>query len=66
MRFSPISSVVLRIILSFRLYLGDLWSCYQGPQLSKLGFKGGVRIYNPPVTKLSIRLSYPNLGALCN
>ena len=21
--------------------LGDLWSCYQGPQFSKLGFMGG-------------------------
>ena len=25
-----------------------------------------VRIYNPPLTKLSIRLFYPNLGVLFN
>ena len=33
MRFSPISSIVLRNIFYslFRLYLGDLWSCYKGP-----------------------------------
>ena len=53
MRFSPLSLVVLSniFLLSSRLYLGDLWSCYQGPQLSKLGFRGGVRIINPPLVK---------------
>ena len=66
MRFSHISSIVLSSILSFILYMGDLWPCFQGPHLSKLGFKGGVRIYNPPLTKLSIRLFYPNLGVLFN
>ena len=40
MRISLIFSVALSSILSFRLYLGDLWSCYHGPQLSKLGFRG--------------------------
>ena len=55
-RFSPIYLVVLSRILSSRLYMGDLWPCFQGPPLSKLGFRGGVRIYNPPLTKLSIIL----------
>ena len=43
--------------------MGDLWPCFQGPQLYKLGFRGGVRIYNPPLTKLSIRLFYPRIFA---
>ena len=51
-------------LLYFLLYLGNLWSCYQGPQFSKLGFRGGVRIINPPLTILSIRLYLPNLGTL--
>ena len=54
MRFSPIYLVVLSnifLLLYSRLYLGDLWSCYEGPQLSKLGFIGGVRIINPPLVK---------------
>ena len=46
--------------------MGELCPCFQGPQFSKLGFKGGVRIYNPPLTKLSIRLFSPNLGVLSN
>ena len=66
MRFSLVSLVVLSSIMSFRLYMGDLWPCFQGPQLSNLGFRGGVSIYNPPLTKLSIRLFYPNLGVLFN
>ena len=66
MRFSPISLVELRIILFFRLYMGDLWPCFQGPHLSKLGFRGGVRIYNLPLTIMFIRLFYPNLGVLFN
>ena len=56
MRFSNVSSVVLSSIMSFRLYMGDLWPCFQGPKFSKLGFRGGVRIINPPLTILSIRL----------
>ena len=58
----PISLIVLRSIIYFILYLGDLWSCYQGPQLSKLGFRGGVSIYNIPLSKLFIRLYLPKLG----
>ena len=66
MWFSPVSLVVLSniFLLSSRLYLGDLWSCYHSPQLSKLGFRGGVRIINPPLTILSIILYFPNLGTL--
>ena len=56
MRVSPISSVVLRNILSSILYMGELFPYFQGPQFSKLGFMGGVRIYNPPLTRLSIIL----------
>ena len=44
--------------------MGDLWPCFQGPQLSKLGFRGGVRIINPPLTILSIRSILPNLETL--
>ena len=61
-----LSCIKQHFLLSFRLYLGDIWSCYQGPQLSKLGFRGGVRIINPLLIKLYIRLIYPNLEVLIN
>ena len=31
---------LLSDILYLRLYMGDLWPCFQGPQMSKLGFRG--------------------------
>ena len=66
MRFSPILGLLRSIFFSFILNMGECFPCFLVPQLSKLGFRGGVRIYNPPLTKLSIRLFYPNLGFLFN
>ena len=60
----PVSSIALSNIIYFRLYLGDLWSCYEGPHFSQLGFRGSVSIFNPPLTIMSIRLYFPNLGTL--
>ena len=53
-------------LLYFRLYLGDLWSYYQDPLFSNLRFNGSARIISPPLTILSIRLIFPNLGTLIN
>ena len=46
--------------------MGDLWSCYQGPQFSKLGFRGGVRIINPPLVKCLLDQLFPKLETLIN
>ena len=39
---------------------------FPGPTFFQVRIQGGVRIYNPPLTKLSIRFFYPNLGVLFN
>ena len=44
--------------------MGDFSPHFQGPEFSKLGFKEGIRIYNPPLYKLYIRLYFPNLGVI--
>ena len=37
-----------------------------GPIVFQVRIQGGVRIINPPLTILSIRLMFPNLGTLIN
>ena len=42
--FPSFLGLLRNIFLSFRLYMGDLWPYCQGPQLSKLGFGGGLLV----------------------
>ena len=49
------------IFYSFRLYMGDFCPCCQGPQLSKLGFRGMLEFIILPCPNCSMRLYLPNL-----